>query len=286
MRADFTMPDFGRLVWANDTVRDRHAPALNEIARVWSDVQWRSVDAGLRRCAQLVVYADSYASQVEQARKHGLKTVVLRVEEAAILRNPSSGPPLVLTLVVGKAADTKAFKSAWIRRDDAAIGRLLGYPACCRGFFDHLVADGHAADPTWFIAANTGGATRDANTVTVAGPRALNILLRYIGVRTIPHLPCRLNCADSAHSASGFLDLAGSLGFGAAREAALDILNWPAEWSAVHGIAEIKTPVMKISTRTTRTAGKFVVRWLGGRFPPDGARGLAFPYRLPSEVSP
>jgi hypothetical protein len=277
--ADFTMPDFGRLVWASDDVRERHAPVLNEIAAAWSEIQWRSVVAGLRRCAQLVVYAESYASHVEQARKRGLKAVALRVEEEANPRKPGSAPAHVLTLVVGKARDTAAFKSAWIRRDDAALGDLLGYPACCQGFFERLVADHHAADPTWFIAANTAGATREANTITVAGPPALNILLRYIGVRAIPHLPCRLDCADSEHAASDFLGLAGSLGFSAQAEAVLKILDWPAEWSALHGIAEIKTPVMKISTRTPRTPGKYIVRWLGGTVPSDGARGLAFPYR-------
>ena len=61
----------------------------------------------------------------------------------------------------------------------------------------------------------------------------------------------------------------------------LDILSWPTEWSALHGIAEIKTPVLKGSVRTDATPNKYVVRRKGDTFPLEGAQGLNFPYRIP-----
>jgi hypothetical protein len=56
------------------------------------------------------------------------------------------------------------------------------------------------------------------------------------------------------------------------------ILSWPVEWSALHGIAEVKSPIIKIATRTDSTASKYVVRWTGTDYPDEGAVGLRFPY--------
>src|SRR5262249_56063041 len=60
----------------------------------------------------------------------------------------------------------------------------------------------------------------------------------------------------------------------------LEVLDWPTEWSALHGIAEIRTPVLKIIPRTDATPHKYVVRWQGRNYPAEGAHGLGFPYRL------
>jgi hypothetical protein len=58
----------------------------------------------------------------------------------------------------------------------------------------------------------------------------------------------------------------------------LEILDWPVQWSALHGIAEIKTPVLKVSARTDATPVDYVVRRPGRARPREGARGLGFPY--------
>ena len=58
-----------------------------------------------------------------------------------------------------------------------------------------------------------------------------------------------------------------------------EILSWPASWSALHGIAEVKTPVLKASTRTDATAHEFIVRRHGPRLPAEAVAGLGFPFR-------
>jgi hypothetical protein len=58
-----------------------------------------------------------------------------------------------------------------------------------------------------------------------------------------------------------------------------EILSWPAEWSSLHGIAEIRTPILKISTNTDAVDTTCVVRFLGSGYPEEGAFGLAFPYQ-------
>jgi hypothetical protein len=71
------------------------------------------------------------------------------------------------------------------------------------------------------------------------------------------------------------------LGHAEAMDWLLEVLRWPIEWSALHGIAEIKTPVLKVISTTDATASKFVVRRRGTTFPAEGAKGLGFAFHLP-----
>jgi hypothetical protein len=58
-----------------------------------------------------------------------------------------------------------------------------------------------------------------------------------------------------------------------------DILSWPYEWSSLHGIAEIRTPVVKVAVPTDATACTYTVRLPGTSYPREAADGNRFPYR-------
>jgi hypothetical protein len=58
-----------------------------------------------------------------------------------------------------------------------------------------------------------------------------------------------------------------------------ELLQWPMEWSALHGIAEIKTPVLKCSASTDATAMLYWVLVEGSVFPEAGAYGIGHVYR-------
>ena len=60
-----------------------------------------------------------------------------------------------------------------------------------------------------------------------------------------------------------------------------EMLDWPAEWSALHGIAELKTGIVKIAYNTDFTPEKVTVRYHGHTLATDGVRGLSFAYRQP-----
>jgi len=97
----------------------------------------------------------------------------------------------------------------------------------------------------------------------------------------VPHLPCDFHCEPTLKIGRCLLAVAERSGHAAEADWLQEILSWPAEWSALHGIAEIKTPVLKCITRTDHTDLKYTVRWRGESFPREGAAGLAFPYRPP-----
>ena len=70
-----------------------------------------------------------------------------------------------------------------------------------------------------------------------------------------------------------------SLGYEAEMDTLAEMSSWPVEWSALHGYAEIKTPVMRVLSTTDTTPAKYVVRSLGDRYPSEGAMGLSFPWK-------
>jgi hypothetical protein len=122
------------------------------------------------------------------------------------------------------------------------------------------------------------------NQIEIIGEPLANILWRWVGVRAVPHLPCRFNCALTVALGERLLEFGTRAGFESEMDHIRQILSWPLEWSALHGIAEVKTPVLKVSTRTDATARKYIVRWCGTSYPDEGARGLGFPYRTPKRV--
>ncbi|MBL4710344.1 MAG: radical SAM protein [Flavobacteriales bacterium] len=59
-----------------------------------------------------------------------------------------------------------------------------------------------------------------------------------------------------------------------------EFLSMPIEWTGLHGIAEIKTPIYKISSNCSYTATKQTVIYEGSRSPKEAASGLRFPFLL------
>jgi 2-polyprenyl-3-methyl-5-hydroxy-6-metoxy-1,4-benzoquinol methylase len=102
-----------------------------------------------------------------------------------------------------------------------------------------------------------------------------------MGPRTVPHLPCSFSCQATVAFADTLMAFGRGSGHGAEMDWLEEILSWPAQWSALHGIAEVKTPVLKASTRTDATAHEFIVRRHGHRLPAETAAGLGFPFRPP-----
>lgn len=271
-RLDFTLPDFTRLSWVSDRAQEAWGPRLERISAAWQEVEWLAVAAGVRRCA---VTAAAAAGPERAARWAARGLQALPVEVAADGPRPSDA-----RLVVGRPQDVSDFRGAWQAGDQEAMGRLLGSPPCCHEFFRRVWVDEGLDDTTWPMAVATGPVPPGSRSVEVAGPPQSNILWRWVGVRAVPHLPCRFDCPATVAAADAFAAVGRGAGYGTEMDWLREVLDWPVEWSALHGIAEVKTPVFKLSTRTDATAGKYVVRRRGTRYPAEGAQGLAFPYQM------
>jgi hypothetical protein len=268
----------------SDLARATWEPRIERIRKAWIEIEWLAVAAGVRRCAVTVATPEEFMARGSQWAKLGLNALPVEMQGiAATYQNRAlayePGKPFQFRFVLGKPSDTVEFQNAWEAGDQARIGAFLGYPACCYDFFKHVWVEEGLVDTTWPMALATSGSTRRSDRIEVSGPPHANILWRWLGVRAVSHLPCRFDCASTVTLADRYLQVGREAGFGLEMDWLLEILSWPVQWSALHGIAEIKTPVLKISTMTDATPQRRVVQRVANAYPAEGATGLSFPYR-------
>jgi hypothetical protein len=288
-RLNFILPEFIRIGWITDRARNAWGKRLQRVIRAWGEVESASVTLGVRDVALIKTSAQRKSEIEKSLASQDWMAVLLDtpdrfVKPAEDTANGESNGPAAVHLVIGKEPHISRFHQAWLEKDHEQIGQLLGYPACCRNAFrDHYMTD-DSVDPTWIIAnrtvSTTDNITQIENTASVFG----NVLLRLAGIRAVPHLPCRFDCSATTQFGLRLLDVATQIGFGEEMQWLLEILSWPVEWSALHGIGEIKTPLFRISAQTDATAQKIVVRWMGQGYPQEGTQGLVFPYRTPERA--
>ncbi len=277
-RLGFSPPQFLRKAWVSDAAEALHGPRIAQAARAWTLAEQRSAST-VRPCALIVVDAAERKACVDGLRAAGLEIEVLRIEDVS---PPGAAEPSLIThLAAGGRADVRRFRKAWIASDNATMGTLLGYPACCRAFFAEVFSRRRLFDPVWLTACATQGAVFDGDSVTASGPPETNVLLRRLGVRAVPHLPCSFSCAESVALAQAIHQLGCSLGHAQEMAWLNEMLDWNISWSARNGLAEIRTPVLKLATHTDACKGVRTLRRPGGTTPDLAAHGLDFPYLAP-----
>jgi hypothetical protein len=288
-RLDFRLPEFTRYAWTSDHAREVWEPRVHRIIAGLQEVEWRSIVLGLRSCALRAVMPEQLCSLAATLESYGLKVeplqaIAITENYSASMQAPLDGQQFGYWSVLGRQDDIQQFKQAYEANDQPEIGRLLGYPPCCTEFFADVWIHQGFVDTTWAMAHKTQ--TRkslSATTIEIPQVSQSSMLLRWLGPRQVFHLPCRFDCEATAELANRMAEVWQQSGLVEELSWLNEMLRWPVEWSALHGIAEIKTPVVKISTRTDATAEKYAVRYLGDTYPHEGARGLHFPYQQPAK---
>jgi hypothetical protein len=291
-RLAFRLPEFTRTSWVSAAAREEWAPCFERIGRAWGEIEWLSVAGGVRPCGLVSIAPPDYAREAVRWAAGGVLSLPLRIEGmsrhsyASESSPPEPGKPYVFRVILSRSLDlAMRLAEAWRADDDDMIGELLGYPSCCRRAFVDVRSKRRCTDTTWQMAVSTARPVPSPDlTVELAGAPFGNVLWRWMGVRAVPHLPCRFDCRETLNLGRKLLDLGAGAGYVDEMDCLKQVLSWPVEWSALHGIAEIKTPIMKVSTRTDATARKRVVRFQGEAYPEAGASGLRFPYRSPSRA--
>jgi hypothetical protein len=285
-RLSFQLPEFQRVSWVSDRAREVWEPRIRRIFQAWMEIEVLAVVDGVRECGVSSVAAERLPEVAGRHARRDLSTLPLAILGAAnysyqnAATAPVYGQPFQYRVVVGTPANVARLQAAWDACDQETIGALLGYPSCCRRFFHDVWVEHDLRDTTWPMAAAASD-VEGPRLREVEGPFAANILWRWTGVRAVSHLPCRFDCEATAQLGERLLAVGRSHGFADEMGWIEEILQWPVEWSCLHGIAEVKTPILKLVTSTDATASKYVVRRKGNRYPAEGARGLSFAFRLP-----
>jgi hypothetical protein len=274
-RLDFLLHDFVRVSWVTAHAHEIWSPRLQRIARAWPKVELASVAFGARPCALLQLSPEGYMGAAQVAASHQLSVIPLRSPE---VNGKAAGPGSKLNIVVGRKPSVTRFIDAWNSKATADIGHWLGYPACCVDAFTALSGPDGWLDATWPIAALTRQPQDPSSTIDLTGDGLINVFWRYLGIRNISHVPCRLDCPTSRDLGERLLEVGSRAGFSDEMQWLRTVLTWPVEWSSLHGIGEVRTPLLKILARTDATAAKLTVRWHSSTYPAEGGRGVQFPY--------
>lgn len=267
------------MAWASQQAKEVWEPRIKEVNEAFRKLEVESVLHKQRSSALLFLSPEELPAKTQWALKHGCSIVVLNQEGVSNAGYSSQSS----ALVAGKAFQYRAVLTrtpeVWIDTlgDEDKVGAALGYPSCCTQFFK---------------AAWVGEAWRDTTYPSslphgVQGPAWSNLLLRWLGVRFIRHLACGFQCPESIEIGKATYALGDALGMEQQMRWAVEMLSWPMQWSSLHGIAEIKTPVFKFSTNTDPVAKEVrLQRQAEGEFeyPAEGAVGLGFPFQQPSSL--
>jgi hypothetical protein len=234
-------------------------------------LEWRSILEGIRTCALKIVTPNELESFRDKLAQYGLIVTSLEKIAAgniyAVSRSaPKEGEPFNYWCVMGRPSDAQDIQNAYSSNNAEALGRFLGYPPCCTAFYRKYRAGEGYIDTTWPIAQNTAN-KRDVSPTHVELPEVSlgNILLRWLGIRIVFHLPCSFDCIATAQLAENLIEIARAAGFHQEMDWLEEMLNWPVEWSALYGFAEITTPVGTIFTVTDATSDRYRVTYKGAR---------------------
>lgn len=237
---------------------------IKRASAAWQEIERWSVVDGVRPAARINVTAEELPERTLWAAKHGLILQPMgRFESGnhaiSVKASSSSKAWSYMALLTTPDRLVQSLQAHW---NDEEMGKLLGYPECCRQRFIETWGSGQV-DSTYDQYASTiysyehfddfskdGAGPRTVITNTANGPVEANLLWRWQGIRWVPHLPCSFTCEPSIRLGNDMRDVALRHGF--IEEAAVidEILRWPVKWSAIFGIAEIVGPCVKISTRT------------------------------------
>lgn len=289
VRLPFVLPDFTRMSWASDHTREVWEERLRRVARTWRTIEFESVRMGLRPAGLFAVRPEDLAQRELEAHESGLavRTVAQVQRQNSDSVSPTEANDVDSTSIrvaIGQREAVERIALAYSGSDPIAVGTALGYPECCCRFFQQHWVQRNYRDTTWPMAvASHTHTSADFRDLHCEGPPETNSLWRWLGIRATSHLPCGFDCADTVALARAHLDLGHRLHLTKEVEDLVTILSWPVEWSSLHGIAEIKTPILKIITVTDAFAHKHTVRRSGDSYPAEGAIGLAFPYHRPKK---
>jgi hypothetical protein len=259
---------------------------MRRIARAWRTIEVESAKRRIRPAAIAALEPEELNRCKRDWEGLGLRVHVVASTRKAVgystaIQKPLPGDKVSLRVAVGTTTSVRHLAESYERGDVVAVGAALGYPACCCGFFHTTYVRAKWHDTTWPMAiAGLESPTVRETAVDCTGPPQTNILWRWLGIRATPHLPCRNSCEASVDLAQRLIRLGRDLGFDDEMSDLLAVLSWPVEWSALHGIAEIRTPILKVATRTDATGEALRVRRFGTEYPVEGAFGTQFPYNL------
>lgn len=250
-----------RILWNYDHLNLKDLSL--EIAREVYTAELTTVAEGLRKCATTHIRSEWFYEDLSVLADMGLIFIPLRKCKriqgfANLFYDPEPNQPFDIFGIVSRSMeDAEKWKKAFYGSDHKTMGKLLGYPECCIEFFCKTFP--HEYDPVWSAGINTKHILCAENNQKLLMLEEMypecNMMLRYFGLRAIPHLPCSFTCRESIDLAEMFL------GYISQKNLLLDFLESGIMWDAWKGMAIIKTPYFVGAVNTVPYKEKHIIEY-------------------------
>jgi hypothetical protein len=179
-----------------------------------------------------------------------------------------------VTVVVGSPDAVGRCEDA-VGTNRSAVYDSLDVPACCRAHAALRRAGAGVAEAVWDAMPN--GDDR----VELSESALPHPLLAPLGLHVLPLPPCSLDCPAAAAACASWFELATRLGYGTEVGWLRACLGWAITWSVLHGVTEIKTPILKLAVRTERCGPRREILRRGQTNVQGAIAGLRFPFAPP-----
>jgi len=283
---DFKLHHFCRISWTSQKAREMWEPRFQQIRQMLGELKRHMLAEGLLGFDLQYIPLHERKALRNAVSPYGLIVRAIQSPPSALapfLHHLPEEESINIFVLIGRKANVLAAQTAIREGDVAAFHQARGIPSCCTQSM--LLRHQHRLfDPNW--ASLTSELAQDATprTLQTTGNLLTHTLLHPLGLRLLPYTPCSPNCSHSIQRSQDLLSLARSQGYSSPSDWLIQILSWPLSWSALHGIAETKLPILKYSSPTDPTAHKYTLHQSGSAYPDLGERGLSFPYKRPPKL--
>lgn len=269
---NYSLPEFVRFMWTGEKVKEIWENRIKRIPRIWNIVEAHSVKEGFRPYALICIQA--WEEEEIHAIANGLGLNILSLEKSSYGLD---------RLILSSRNTFSPILDALNSRNWHVLGSLLGYPDCC---CESSAFYGRHRDICRKAALNTASASISLRSdfYSFRCIPQTNMLLYRLGLKSTPHIPCSFACLETVKISRRYYELASSVGYKEEFDQLFELLAAPMEWSCLHGIAEVKTPVFKACMNTDASAHKQVIHLLSTQYPAASVSGYSFPYKSMSEV--
>ena len=275
---DFQLHDFCRVCWTSTQVENKWADRIELIKSALSEVEIHSVINDQRQAVLIDIDSDAFPSLFFQCSQAGYLAVPLEMD--AIYDTQAQAPKISeLKVLITRSELVESFKKAYKSNNHYQLGKLFSYPDCCIDFY---VNNPGYQSMIWPHALLNGD-KQARRKIKINGHDQLNPLLRNIGIQMVTHWNCSGTCEQSLIRAESNAKIMIQLGYENELSWLRKILSWPVEWSALHGIAEIRLPIAKIATNTDATPYLYTISRAGTELPEKAASGTRFPFQTLSK---
>ncbi len=276
----FTLDPFLRVAWVSREAQTSWASVLARVLRVKRHAKYQRLVEGSEQVMLTGNKEEAgvqYAGIVSEELSDSEELTQLEMWQLSGARMAGNAP----LYITGTAKRIARFRRLVTQGSADSVLTMLGVPSCCNAAaIASSVPD--LKDNILCTLANVE--SQIPLKAYWHSPPELNILWERLGLALVGHQLCSPTCSPSGEKARRWLSEIAVLDSDSA-EALGSLLRWPVERTLLHGIAEVKTPILKFVSDGLATRSCFSVKFEGSRYPEVGGRGVKFPYLRESVIN-